>query len=65
MLTNNGQESAMLLGILLYNILLPFNHYIGNSTTEHHSRSMSDNGDCTETFHQKITSHYKVIASAF
>ena len=36
-----------------------------NSTTKCHSRSMSDNRDLTETFHQKISSHYKVIASAF
>ena len=51
--------------LLLYNILLPINHYIGNNTTKCHSRSMSDNRDLTETFHQKISSHYKVIASAF
>ena len=50
---------------VLYNILLPINHYIGNNTTKCHSRSMSDNRDLTETFHQKISSHYKVIASAF
>ena len=50
---------------MLYNILLPINHYIGNSNTKCHSRSISDNRDLTETFHQKITSHYKVIVSAF
>ena len=49
--------------ILLYNILLPINCYIGNNTTKHHSRSMSDNRDLTETFHQRISSHLKVIAS--
>ena len=27
----------------MYNILLPINHYIGNSTIKCHSRSMSDN----------------------
>ena len=48
---------------LLYNILLPINCYIGNSTTKNHSRSMTDNRDLTETFHQKISSHHKVIAS--
>ena len=46
-------------------ILLLIICYIGNSTTKHHSRSMSDNRDLIETFHQKISSHYKVIASAF
>ena len=50
---------------VLYNILLPINCYIGNSTTKHHSGSMSDNRDLTGTFHQKISSHHKVIASAF
>ena len=39
---------------MLYNILLLINHDIGNSTTKHHSGSMSDNRDLTETFHQKI-----------
>ena len=50
---------------MLYNILLLINHYIGNSTTKCHIGSMSDNRDLTETFHQNISSHYKVIASAF
>ena len=51
--------------LMLYNILLPINHYIGNSTTICHSRSMSDYRELTETFHQNISSYYKVIASAF
>ena len=38
---------------MLYNILLLINHYIGNSTTKHHSGSISDNRDLTEAFHQK------------
>ena len=50
---------------MLYNILLLINCYIGNSTTKCHSRSVSDNRDLTETFHQKISLHYKVIASVF
>ena len=50
---------------VLYNILLLINHYIRNCTIKCHGRSMSDNRDLTETFHQKISSHYKVIASAF
>ena len=74
---NTYIESVKIIGIIisewkyfatvgmLYNILLPINCYIGNSTTKGHSRSMSDNRDLTETFHQKISSHYKVIASAF
>ena len=33
---------------MLYNILLPINCYIGNNTTKHHSRSMSDNRDLTD-----------------
>ena len=49
----------------LYIILLPINSYGGNSTTKCHSGSMSDNRDLTELFHQKFSSHYKVIASAF
>ena len=49
---------------ILYNILLPINCYIGNSTTMCHSRSMSNNRELTETFHQNISSYYKVIASA-
>ena len=48
---------------MLYNILLPINWYIGNNTTKCHSRSMSDNRDLTELFHQKISSLSKVIAS--
>ena len=51
--------------LVLYNILLLINCYIGNSTTIHHSRSMSDNRELTETFHQNISSYFKVIASAF
>ena len=50
---------------VLYNILLPINCYIGNSTTICHSKNMSDNRELTETFHQNISLHYKVIASAF
>ena len=49
--------------LVLYNILLPINCYIGNNTTKHHTRSMSDNRDLTETLHQKISSLPKVIAS--
>ena len=50
---------------MLYNIILLINHYIGNNTTKHHSGSMSDNRDLTETLHQKISSlpKYTVIAS--
>ena len=50
---------------MLYNIPLPINCYIGNSTTKCHSGSVSDNRDLTEIFHQNISSHYKVIASPF
>ena len=50
---------------MLYDILLPVNCYVGNSTTKCHGGSMSNNRDLTETFHQKISSQYKVIASAF
>ena len=50
---------------MLYNILLLINHYIGNSTIKCHSRSMSDNRDLAETFHQEISSYFKVIALAF
>ena len=50
-------------GILLYNILFPINHYIGNSTTKHHSKSISDNKDLTEVFHQKVSSLPVSIAS--
>ena len=49
----------------MYNILLPINHYIGNNTTMHHSGSMNGNRELTETFHQNISSYYKVIALAF
>ena len=49
--------------LVLYNILLPINCYIDNNTSKCHSSSMSDNRDLTETFHQKISSHHKVIAS--
>ena len=49
----------------MYNILLLIKHDIGNSTTKCHSGSMSDNRDITKTFHQKISSHYEVIAPAF
>ena len=48
---------------MLYNILLPINQYIGNNTTKHHSRSMSDNRDLTGVVHKKISSLPKVIAS--
>ena len=41
---------------LLYNILLPINHYTGNITTKCHSKSMSDNRYLTGTFHQKVSS---------
>ena len=58
-------EPNILVTLLLYNILLPTNCYIGNSTIKCHSRSKSDNRDLTETFHQNIPSHFKVIASAF
>ena len=53
------------MSLMLYNIFLPTNRYIGNTTIKHHSGSMSDNRDLTETFHQNISSHFKVIASAF
>ena len=49
--------------IVLYNILLLINPYIGNNTTKCHSRSMSDNRDLTGVFHQKISSLLEVIAS--
>ena len=74
---NTYIESVKIIGIIilewkyftpigmLYNILLPINHCIGNNTIKCHSRSMSDNRDLTETFHQKISSYSKVIASAF
>ena len=42
--------------ILLYNILLLTNCYIGNRTTTCHSGSMSDIRDLTETLNQKISS---------
>ena len=58
------KEMKHLCYLVLCNILLPINHHIGNITTQHHSRSMSDNRDLTETFHQKVSSLPKVIASA-
>ena len=48
---------------MLYNILLPINHYIGNNTTKCHSGGMSDNRDLTGVFHQKVSSLPMVIAS--
>ena len=48
---------------MLYNILLPINCYIGNNTTKHHGRSMSDNRDLTGVFHQKVSSLPMIIAS--
>ena len=48
---------------LLYNILLQINCYTGNVTTKCHSKSMSDNRDLTETFHQKVSSLLVSIAS--
>ena len=48
---------------MLYNVLLRNNCYIGNNTTKHHSRSMSDNRDLTETLHHKFSSIPQVIAS--
>ena len=48
---------------MLYNILLLINHYIGNDTTKHHSRNMSDNRDLTGVFHQKVSSLPMIIAS--
>ena len=48
---------------MLYNVLLPINHYTGNITTKCHSKSMSDNRDLTGTFHQKISSLPVSIAS--
>ena len=48
---------------MLCNILLPINRYTGNITTKWHSKSMSDNRDLTETFHQKISSLPVSIAS--
>ena len=48
---------------LLYNILLPINHYTSNITTKCHSKSRSDNRDLTGTFHQKISSLPVSIAS--
>ena len=51
LIVNNMERTEPL---MLYNILLPINCYIGNNTTKHHSKSMSDNRDLTETLHQKI-----------
>ena len=48
---------------MLYNILLPINCYIGNSTTKCHSGSMGDNRHLTGVFHQKVSSLPMVIAS--
>ena len=48
---------------MLYNISLLINHYIGNNTAKHHSRSMSDNRDLTGVFHQKVSSLPMIIAS--
>ena len=48
---------------MLYNILLPINCYTGKITTKCHSKSMSDNRDLTETFHQKVSSLPVSIAS--
>ena len=53
----------MLYFVMLYNVLLPINHYIGKNTTKCHSRSMSDNRDLTGVFHQKVSSLPMVIAS--
>ena len=49
--------------LLLYNILLPINCYTGNITTKCYGKSMSDNRDLTETFHQKVSSLPISIAS--
>ena len=49
--------------LILCNILLPINQYLGNNTTKCHSGSMSDQRDLTGVFHQKISSLPKVIAS--
>ena len=48
---------------MLYNILLPINHYTGNNTTKCHSGCMDDNRDLTGVFHQKVPSLPMVIAS--
>ena len=48
---------------MLYNVLLPINCYTGNITIKHHSKSMSDNRDLTEIFHQEISSLPVSIAS--
>ena len=48
---------------VLYNFLLPINCHTGNITTKCHNKSMSDNRDLTETFHQKISSLPVSIAS--
>ena len=49
--------------LMLYNILVPINHYTGNITTKCHSRNMSDNRDLTGVLHQKISSLPVSIAS--
>ena len=48
---------------MLYSIPLPISQYIGNNTTKHHSRSMSDNRGLTGVFHQNISSLPEVTAS--
>ena len=48
-----GMGNILLQQDVVY-ILLQINCYIGNGTTKCHNRSMSDNRDVTETFHQKI-----------
>ena len=65
MKSQNCLHDPSSLMLVLYNILLPINRYIGKSTTMRHSGSMSDNSELTETFHQNISSYYKVIASTF
>ena len=48
---------------MLYNVLLPINHYTGNITTKCQSKSMNDNRDLTGIFHQKFSSLPTSIAS--
>ena len=48
---------------VLCDILLPINCYTGNITTKCHTKSMSENRDLTETFHQKVSSLPVSIAS--
>ena len=47
---------------MLYNIL-PINQYIGNITTKHHNKSMSDNRDPTVALHQEISTLPVSVAS--